>query len=108
MLAIRRQYRNALVYSTSKAEFIGLTNTISKEYALEGMKCGVIAPVVVRTRMVADMPDAPVKYMTDKIPIKRGIEVEERLLSWLVTLPAKMQALLPIFCWDATGGRSVY
>ncbi len=58
-----------LAYSTSKAAVIGLTKTIGKEYALNGITCNAIAPAVVRTKMVEDMPEEQVKYMTDKIPM---------------------------------------
>ncbi|KAL7533260.1 hypothetical protein ACHAWF_004431 [Thalassiosira exigua] len=58
-----------LAYSTSKAAVIGLTKTIGKEYAEDGITCNAIAPAVVRTEMVAGMPADQVKYMTDKIPM---------------------------------------
>lgn len=58
-----------LAYSTSKAAVIGLTKTVGKEYATKGITCNCIAPAVIRTKMVADMPAEQVKYMTDKIPM---------------------------------------
>ena len=58
-----------LAYSTSKAAVIGLTKTVGKEYASNGITCNCIAPAVVRTEMVANMPAEQVKYMTDKIPM---------------------------------------
>jgi NAD(P)-dependent dehydrogenase (short-subunit alcohol dehydrogenase family) len=58
-----------LAYSTSKAAVLGLTKTIGKEYALNGITCNAIAPAVVWTKMVENLPEAQVKYMTDKIPM---------------------------------------
>lgn len=96
-----------LAYSTSKAAVIGLTKTIGKEYALNGITCNAIAPAVVRTKMVADMPEEQVKYMTDKIPMKRCGKVEE--IAALVAFVASEDAAFTTgFCFDATGGRSVY
>ncbi|KAL3815788.1 hypothetical protein ACHAXA_001682 [Cyclostephanos tholiformis] len=96
-----------LAYSTSKAAVIGLTKTIGKEYALNGITCNAIAPAVVRTKMVDDMPEEQVKYMTDKIPMKRCGKVEE--IAALVAFVASEEAGFTTgFCWDATGGRSVY
>jgi len=67
-----------LAYSTSKAAVIGLTKTVGKEYALNsGITCNCIAPAVIRTKMVEDMPPPQVKYMTDKIPMKRCGKIEE-------------------------------
>eukprot|EP00581_Thalassiosira_minuscula_P016609 CAMPEP_0183722846 /NCGR_PEP_ID=MMETSP0737-20130205/14680_1 /TAXON_ID=385413 /ORGANISM="Thalassiosira miniscula, Strain CCMP1093" /LENGTH=672 /DNA_ID=CAMNT_0025953087 /DNA_START=51 /DNA_END=2069 /DNA_ORIENTATION=+ len=96
-----------LAYSTSKAAVIGLTKTIGKEYAMQGITCNAVAPAVVRTKMVADMPAEQVKYMTDKIPMKRCGKVEE--IAALVAYIASEEAGFTTgFCWDATGGRSVY
>eukprot|EP00984_Skeletonema_dohrnii_P004774 scaffold1671_cov120-Skeletonema_dohrnii-CCMP3373.AAC.9 len=96
-----------LSYSTSKAAVIGLTKTVGKEYALNGITCNAIAPAVIRTQMVADMPEKQVKYMTEKIPMKRCGTVEE--IGALVAYVASEEAAFTTgFCFDATGGRSVY
>jgi 3-oxoacyl-[acyl-carrier protein] reductase len=96
-----------LAYSTSKAAVIGLTKTIGKEYALDGITCNAIAPAVVRTKMVADMPEAQVTYMTDKIPMKRCGKVEE-IAALACYIASEDAGFTTGFCWDATGGRSVY
>jgi 2-keto-4-pentenoate hydratase/2-oxohepta-3-ene-1,7-dioic acid hydratase in catechol pathway/NAD(P)-dependent dehydrogenase (short-subunit alcohol dehydrogenase family) len=96
-----------LAYSTSKAAVIGLTKTIGKEYALDGITCNAIAPAVVRTKMVADMPVEQVKYMTDKIPMKRCGKVEE-IAALAAFIGSEDAAFTTGFCFDATGGRSVY
>ena len=96
-----------LAYSTSKAAVIGLTKTIGKEYATTGITCNAIAPAVIRTKMVAEMPPEQVKYMTDKIPMRRCGRVEE--IASLVAFAASEESSFTTgFCWDATGGRSVY
>ena len=66
-----------LAYSASKAAVVGLTKVVGKEYAESGITCNALAPAVVRTEMVAAMPDAQVKYMTDKIPMKRTGKLSE-------------------------------
>ena len=66
-----------LAYSASKAAVVGLTKVVGKVYAESGITCNALAPAVVRTEMVAAMPDAQVKYMTDKIPMKRTGELSE-------------------------------
>jgi 3-oxoacyl-[acyl-carrier protein] reductase len=66
-----------LAYSASKAAVIGLTKTIGKEYAEMGITCNALSPAVVRTQMVEDMPPKQVKYMTDKIPMKRCGTIDE-------------------------------
>jgi len=58
-------------YSCSKAAVIGLVKSVGKEYAETGITVNALAPAVVRTAMVEAMDSAQVKYMTDKIPMKR-------------------------------------
>lgn len=58
-------------YSCSKAAVIGLVKSVGKEYAETGITVNALAPAVVRTAMVEGMDPAQVKYMTDKIPMKR-------------------------------------
>uniref|UniRef100_A0A6U9WDT0 Fumarylacetoacetase-like C-terminal domain-containing protein n=1 Tax=Pseudo-nitzschia australis TaxID=44445 RepID=A0A6U9WDT0_9STRA len=66
-----------LAYSASKAAVIGLTKTVGKEYAEMGITCNALCPAVVRTQMVEAMPAEQVKYMTDKIPMKRCGTIDE-------------------------------
>jgi 3-oxoacyl-[acyl-carrier protein] reductase len=66
-----------------------------------------LAPAVIRTPMVAAMPAEQVKYMTDKIPMKRCGELEEAaaMIGWIVS-PAC--SFTPGFTFDMTGGRAPY
>ena len=96
-----------LAYSASKAAVIGLTKTIGKEYAEKGIAVNAVAPAVVRTAMVAAMPDAQVKYMTDKIPMKRTCELAE--VSDVIAFAASRACSFTTgFCFDVTGGRATY
>src|SRR5215471_14883372 len=60
-----------LAYSASKAAVIGMTKVQGKEYAETGITINALAPAVIQTPMVDAMPEAQVKYMTDKSPMKR-------------------------------------
>jgi 2-keto-4-pentenoate hydratase/2-oxohepta-3-ene-1,7-dioic acid hydratase in catechol pathway/NAD(P)-dependent dehydrogenase (short-subunit alcohol dehydrogenase family) len=82
-----------LAYSASKAAVIGLTKTIGKEYAEMGITCNALSPAVVRTQMVEDMPPEQVKYMTDKIPMKRCGTIDEigRLIFSILLFPWRTQ-----------------
>lgn len=92
-----------LAYSASKAAVIGLTKTIGKEYAETGITCNALAPAVVKTQMVEDMPPEQVKYMTDKIPMKRCGTIAE--IAGLVAFMASPDSSFTTgFCFDATGG----
>jgi NAD(P)-dependent dehydrogenase (short-subunit alcohol dehydrogenase family) len=96
-----------LAYSTSKAAVIGLTKVQGKEYAETGITVNALAPAVVNTPMVAALPEAQVKYMTDKIPMKRCCALEEvaAMAAFIVSPEASFTTG---FTFDLTGGRAVY
>lgn len=96
-----------LAYSTSKAAVIGLTKTIGKEYAEAGITCNAIAPAVIQTAMVDAMPAEQVKYMTDKIPMKRCCELQE-VTDVIVFAASKACSFTTGFTFDVTGGRATY
>src|SRR5215468_7178530 len=94
-------------YSATKAGLIGLVKTLGKDYAETGVTVNALAPAVIRTPMVDALPDAQVKYMTDKIPMKRCGELEEaaRMIAWIVS-PAC--SFTTGFTFDLSGGRATY
>jgi len=96
-----------LAYSSSKAAVIGLTKVIGKEYAETGITCNALAPAVIRTEMVAKMPVEQVKYMTDKIPMKRTGEIDE-IAGLTAYIASKEASFTTAFTFDATGGRATY
>ena len=65
--------RNAgmTAYSASKAGLIGMVKSMGKDYAETGITINSLAPAVIRTPMVAAMPEGQVRYMTDRIPMRR-------------------------------------
>lgn len=94
-------------YSASKAGLIGLVKAMGKEYAESGVTVNALAPAVIRTPMVAAMPEAQVRYMTDRIPMKRCGELDEAaaMIGWIVSPECSFTTG---FAFDLTGGRAVY
>jgi len=94
-------------YSASKAGVIGLVKSAGKEYAESGITINAVAPSTIMTPMVEKMAPDQVKYMTDKIPMKRCGELEEvaSLAAWIVSKEASFNTG---FTFDLTGGRAVY
>jgi 2-dehydro-3-deoxy-L-rhamnonate dehydrogenase (NAD+) len=96
-----------LAYSASKAAVIGMAKAQGKEYAENGITVNALAPAVIRTAMVEALPEEQVKYMTDKIPMKRCGTLEEiaHLAAFIVSPGA---GFTTGFTFDMTGGRATY
>jgi 3-oxoacyl-[acyl-carrier protein] reductase len=94
-------------YSATKAGLIGLVKSLAKDYAESGVTINALAPAVIRTPMVDALPAATVKYMTDKIPMRRCGELAEAasLIAWIVS-PAC--SFTTGFTFDLSGGRATY
>jgi len=94
-------------YSATKAGVIGLVKSVGKEFAETGITVNAIAPAVIRTAMVDCIDPAQVKYMTDKIPMKRCGTLDEiaAMSCWIVSPEA---SFCTAFTFDLSGGRAVY
>lgn len=96
-----------LAYSASKAAVIGMTKVQGKEYAETGITVNALAPAVIRTALVDGMPDEQVRYMTDKIPMKRcGTLQEVANLALYIISPEN--SFTTGFTFDLSGGRATY
>lgn len=96
-----------LAYSASKAAVIGMTKVQGSEYAETGITVNAMAPAVIRTPLVDNMPEEQVKYMTDKIPMKRcGTLDEAANLALYIVSPEN--SFTTGFTYDLTGGRATY
>lgn len=96
-----------LAYSTSKAAVICMAKVQGSEYAETGITVNALAPAVIRTPLVDAMPDAQVKYMTDKIPMKRCGTLDEaaNLAAYIVS---PQNSFTTGFTFDLSGGRARY
>ncbi len=96
-----------LAYSASKAAVIGMAKVQGKEYADNGITVNALAPAVIQTALVDAMPPEQVKYMTDKIPMKRCGTLEEaaNLVAYIVS---PENSFTTAFTFDLTGGRATY
>jgi NAD(P)-dependent dehydrogenase (short-subunit alcohol dehydrogenase family) len=94
-------------YSASKAGVIGIVKGVGKEYAETGVTINGLAPAVVKTALVEQCAPEQVKYMTDKIPMKRCGTLDEvaAMSAWIVS---KECSFSTGFVFDLSGGRAVY
>lgn len=96
-----------LAYSASKAAVIGMTKVQGKEYAETGITINALAPAVIRTPLVEVMPEEQVKYMTDKIPMKRCGTLEE-VADCAAFIVSPANSFTTGFTFDLSGGRATY
>ncbi len=98
---------NMVAYSASKAALIGLTKSIAKEVATEGICVNAVAPAVIRTKILEQLTPAQVAYMVERIPMKRTGEPEE-VAAVVHFLASRDCSFVTGQCYDVSGGRSTY
>jgi 3-oxoacyl-[acyl-carrier protein] reductase len=94
-------------YSATKAGVIGLTKSLGKEVATDGICVNAVAPAVVQTRILDQLTPEQVSYMTDKIPMRRTGKPEE-IAAVVHFLASPDCSFVTAQCYDASGGRATY
>ena len=98
---------NMIAYSGSKAAVIGMTKSLGKEVATEGICVNAVSPAVVRTKILEQLTEQQVTYMTDKIPMRRTGEPWE-IAAVVHFLASPDCSFVTAQCYDASGGRATY
>ena len=94
-------------YSATKAGVIGLTKSIGKELATEGICVNAVSPAVVQTQILDQLTAEQVAYMTDRIPMRRPGKPEE-IASVVHFLSSPECSFVTAQCYDVSGGRATY
>src|ERR1700683_2928245 len=98
---------NMCGYSATKAAVIGLTKSVGKEVATEGICVNAVAPAVIRTKILEQLTQAQVDYMTERIPMRRTGTPEE-IAAVVHFLASPDCSFVTGQCYDASGGRATY
>jgi 2-dehydro-3-deoxy-L-rhamnonate dehydrogenase (NAD+) len=98
---------NMVAYSASKAALIGLTKSIAKEVAGEGICINAVTPAVIRTKILEQLTPEQVAYMVARIPMKRTGQPEE-VAAVVHFLASRDCSFVTGQCYDVSGGRSTY
>jgi 2-dehydro-3-deoxy-L-rhamnonate dehydrogenase (NAD+) len=94
-------------YSATKAGVIGLTKSLGKELATDGICVNAVAPAVVQTRILDQLTPEQISYMTDKIPMRRTGRPQE-IAAVVHFLASPDCSFVTAQCYDASGGRATY
>lgn len=98
---------NISAYAAAKAGVIGLTKSMAKELATDGVTVNCIAPAMTETPLLSTMPEEHIRAMTAKIPMGRLARPEEvaEMCAWIASLACSFTTG---FVFDVTGGRATY
>ena len=98
---------NMSAYSATKAAVIGLTKSVAKEVATEGICVNAVSPAVIRTKILEQLTQEQVDYMTSKIPMRRTGTPEE-IAAIVHFLSSEDCSFVTGQTYDASGGRATY
>ena len=97
----------ASAYSAAKAGVIGLTKSLGKELAQDGICVNCFTPAVINTDILKQVTQQHIDYMLSKIPMGRFGEVEEAgaMVAWLASEDCSFTTG---GVFDLSGGRATY
>lgn len=98
---------NASPYSAAKAGVIGLTKSLAKEVASNGVLINAITPAVIATPILEQVSQEHIDYMTSRIPMGRVGQPEEvgNLIGFLCSSGVSFSTGA---VFDISGGRATY
>lgn len=98
---------NAVPYSAAKAGVIGLTKAVAKEVVGDGILVNCITPAVIQTELLQQMSEDHIRYMVERIPMRRVGKPEEvaAMVAWLASDQCSFSTGA---VFDISGGRATY
>jgi 2-dehydro-3-deoxy-L-rhamnonate dehydrogenase (NAD+) len=97
---------NQVPYSVAKAGVIALTKTLARELAPD-IRVNCVAPTLIRTRILDELPQQVVDYALERIPVGR-VGTPEEVAAVVHFLGSDDASFVTGQCYDVSGGRSTY
>ena len=94
-------------YSVAKAGVICLTKALAKEVAADGVRVNSVAPGLIETQLLSQIPPETIEANTARMPIGRLGKPEE-VAAVVHFLASDDASLVTGQCYDASGGRATY
>jgi 3-oxoacyl-[acyl-carrier protein] reductase len=98
---------NAGAYSASKAAVIGLTKSLAKELATQGVIANSLTPATFESPILEQLPPSQVAYMKGKIPMGRLGEVHESA-AMVCFMASEECSFTTGATFDTSGGRTTF
>lgn len=98
---------NLIPYSVAKAGIIALTKALGKEVIRDGIRVNCVAPGVVATPLLDQLPKEAVELMLSKAPMGRFGTADE-VAAVIHFLACDEASFITAQCVDASGGRATY
>ena len=91
---------NASAYSAAKAGLIGFTKSLAKETAHTGILVNAVAPGIIETPLLANVPQERIAYMLSRIPMGRMGTADEvaAMIAWLCSCAPRTARSRPARC----------
>lgn len=94
-------------YSVAKAGIIAFTKALGKEVIREGIRVNCVAPGVIETPLLEQLPEQAVELMLSKAPMGRFGTADE-VAAVIHFLASDAASFITAQCFDASGGRATY
>lgn len=94
-------------YSVAKAGIIAFTKALGKEVIADGIRVNCVAPGVVETPFLDQLPPEATQLMLSKSPMGRFGTADE-VAAVVLFLASDDASFITAQCFDASGGRATY
>jgi len=94
-------------YSVAKAGIIAFTKALGKEVIREGIRVNCVAPGVIQTPLLDQLPKESVELMLSKSPMGR-FGTPDEVAAVIHFLASDAASFITAQCFDASGGRATY
>ena len=98
---------NLIPYTVAKAGIIAFTKALGKEVVADGIRVNCVAPGVVDTPLLGQLPATATQVMLSKAPMGRFGTADE-VAAVVQFLASDDASFVTAQCFDASGGRATY
>ncbi len=98
---------NLIPYSVAKGGIIAFTKALGKEVVADGIRVNCVAPGVVATPLLDQLPPEATQVMLSKVPMGR-LGTADEVAAVIHFLASDAASFVTAQCYDASGGRATY